>query len=115
MDLLGPLKIADLTTADIRIWHRTLKAEVGNRSANMAKTLLGAALALMSEDFGLRLPRMPTRLGPGRAKTKKIVRGFYSERQNLTPGGTSALGHERRRGPVGRTPAQAPIADTPTF
>jgi integrase len=38
IDTLGPIKILDLTTGDIRRSHRTLLAEVGSRSANMSKT-----------------------------------------------------------------------------
>jgi integrase len=44
VEMLGPVKIGGLTTGDIRKWHRTLQAEVGNRTANMAKTLLGVAV-----------------------------------------------------------------------
>lgn len=71
--LLGPARIVDLTTGDIRRWHRTLAAEVGPRSANMAKTLLRAALALAAEDYGVRPPPMPTKLGRGRTRTKRTL------------------------------------------
>ena len=73
VDMLGPVKIADLTTGEIRRWHRTLTAEVGSRSANMSKTLLRAALALAAEDYGVRPPPMPTKLGRGRTKTKPAL------------------------------------------
>lgn len=71
--MLGATKIGDLTTGDIRRWHQTLQAQVGGRAANMAKTLLGAALALVAEDFGLRPPPMPTKLGRGRPKAKRAM------------------------------------------
>jgi len=73
LEMLGSTKIGQLTTGDIRKWHRTLQAEVGNRTANMAKTLLGAALALAAEDFRLRLPPMPTKLGRGRPRPKRAL------------------------------------------
>jgi integrase len=73
VDALGPVKIGDLTTGDIRRWHRTLLAEVGSRSANMSKTLLRAALSLAAEDFSVRPPPMPTKLGRGRARTKRTL------------------------------------------
>ena len=49
VEALGSVKVCDLTTGDIRRWHRTLLAEVGSRSANMSKTLLRAALSLAAE------------------------------------------------------------------
>jgi len=72
-DMLGPTKIGALTTSDIRRWHQTLQVQVGGRAANMAKTMLGAALALAAEDFGLRPPPMPTKLGRGRPKRKRAM------------------------------------------
>lgn len=73
LDMLGPTKIGALTTGDIRRWHQTLQVQVGGRAANMAKTMLGAALALAAEDFGLRPPPMPTKLGRGRPKRKRAM------------------------------------------
>src|SRR5262249_23104553 len=48
-------------------------AEVGSRTANVCKTYLRAALALAAEDFGVRPPPMPTKLGRGRPKIKRTI------------------------------------------
>lgn len=47
--------------------------EVGPYSANRAKMFLNTALALAAEDFDIRPPAMPTRLGMRRVKTKKAI------------------------------------------
>ena len=73
LDMLGPIRIADLTTADIRRWHGTLTCQVSRYTANVAKKFLRAALALTAEDFLLRVPPMPTRLGRGRTKPKRQI------------------------------------------
>lgn len=73
VEALGHVKVCDLTTGDIRRWHRTLLAEVGSRSANMSKTLLQAALSLAAEDFSVRPPPMPSKLGRGRTKPKRTL------------------------------------------
>src|SRR5690606_37177636 len=54
--LLGPVKVMDLTTAEIRAWHKLLTKEVGAFTANRAKTYLQAALALAAEDHSIRPP-----------------------------------------------------------
>ena len=51
----------------------TLQSEISLYAATRAKMCLAAALALAEEDFGVRTPRMPTRLGPGRHKHKKPI------------------------------------------
>lgn len=73
IEMLGPRLIADLTTADIRSWHKTLTAQVSAYTANVAKKYLRAALALAAEDFHLRAPPMPTMRGRGRAKPRKAI------------------------------------------
>ncbi len=73
MDMLGPIAIADLTTADIRNWHRSLTTQVSSYTAYVAKKFLRAALALAAEDFQLRVPTMPTQLGRGKFKKKKTI------------------------------------------
>ena len=73
VDALGWTKIADLNTGDIRQWHRLLLAEVGSRTAGVCKTFLRAALALAAEDFGIRPPPMPSKLGRGRPKSKCTI------------------------------------------
>jgi integrase len=71
--LLGKVKLNDLTTGDIRAWHKMLTTEVGWYSANRAKMFLQAILALAAEDLNVRLPPMPTALGRGRPRTKKAL------------------------------------------
>jgi integrase len=71
--LLGDLKVHDLTTSDIRSWHKNLVAEIGWYSANRAKMFLGSVLSLAAEDLNIRPPAMPTNLGRGRPKTKKAL------------------------------------------
>lgn len=71
--MLGPVRVADLTTADIRSWHLTLTAQVSSYTANVAKKYLRAALALAAEDHQLRVPAMPSRLGRGRIKPRKAI------------------------------------------
>jgi integrase len=73
LPMLGDIKIQDLTTGQIRIWHKTLSIEVSAYSANRAKMYLGAALALAAEDMNMRPPAMPTKLGRGKPKTKKLI------------------------------------------
>jgi len=73
IEMLGPKSIADLTTADIRSWHRTLVIQVSSYTANVAKKFLRAALALAAEDFNLRVPPMPTMQGRGRTRPKKAI------------------------------------------
>lgn len=72
-DLLGLVKVTELTTADIRAWHKLLTKEVGSFTANRAKTYLQAALALAAEDHNIRPPAMPSKLGRGRQKLKKEI------------------------------------------
>lgn len=71
--LLGPLKVTELTTADIRTWHKLVTKEVGSFTANRAKTYLAAALTLAAEDHNIRPPAMPSNLGRGRQKEKKAI------------------------------------------
>jgi integrase len=70
---LGPLKVTELATADIRSWHRLIAKEVGAFTASRAKQYLAAALALAAEDHGVRPPAMPANLGRGRPKEKKAI------------------------------------------
>ena len=73
ISLIGEVRLSELTTADIRAWHMTLQSEISLYAATRAKMCLAAALALAEEDFGVRTPRMPTRLGRGRHKLKKPI------------------------------------------
>jgi integrase len=71
--MLGDIKLRDLSTADIRAWHKTVAAEVGLYSANRAKMFLNAVLALAAEDLNIRPPAMPANLGRGKPKAKKLI------------------------------------------
>ena len=71
--LLGDVRVTDLTTADIRAWHKLLLTEVGAFTAKRAKSYLAAALKLAAEDYNLRPPAMPSNLGRGRHKEKKAI------------------------------------------
>lgn len=71
--LLGDVKLTDLTTAMIRVWHRTVCEQCGNYTANRAKSHLKSILALAEEDFGIRAPSMPTGLTRARHKAKKAI------------------------------------------
>jgi integrase len=71
--LLGDFKVQDLTTSDIRTWHKMVATEVGWYSANRAKMFLGCVLALAAEDMNIRPPAMPRNLGRGKPKAKKAL------------------------------------------
>ncbi|MGX1259348.1 tyrosine-type recombinase/integrase [Sinorhizobium fredii] len=71
--LLGEIKLTDLTTAMIRVWHRTIVEQCGNYTANRAKSHLKSILALAEEDFSIRAPSMPTGLTRARHKAKKVI------------------------------------------
>ena len=73
LPLLGDTPIAELTTAEIRSWHKLITLEVGAFTANRAKQYLAAALALAAEDHEIRPPPMPIRLGRGRMRMKKTI------------------------------------------
>jgi integrase len=71
--MLGAVKVSDLTTGDIRVWHKTVAQECGAYTANRAKQFLGTALALVAEDYGIRPPAMPRQIGRGKPKEKKAI------------------------------------------
>src|SRR5215218_4673027 len=73
LPLLGERKVNDLTTGQIRHWHKTLTAEVGLYTANRARSYLAGVLALAAEDLGVRPPAMPAKLGRGRTREKKAI------------------------------------------
>lgn len=90
LETLGGIQIADLSTAEIRRWHRMIMSNIGARTASVAKTILQSALSLAAEDFGVRPPPMPTRLGKGRSRAK---------RQILTPAQVGQLLERARSNP----------------
>jgi integrase len=73
LQLLGPVKVQDLTTRQIREWHRLISQEVSVYSANKALMILKAALALAAEDYEFRPPAMPTGLQRRTDKKRKEV------------------------------------------
>jgi integrase len=73
LQLLGPVSTAELTTAQIRNWHRTVLEQVGRYTANRALSMLKAALALCEEDFRVRSPAMPSNVVRRRSKPKKAI------------------------------------------
>ena len=73
LPMLGAHLVTELTTADIRLWHRTVAEQVGSYSANKALQFLKAALALVAEDFNVRPPVAPKRISKARSKAKKAI------------------------------------------
>ncbi|WP_036285151.1 tyrosine-type recombinase/integrase [Methylocystis sp. ATCC 49242] len=71
--LLGHVKVQELTTRQIRAWHRPVSEEVSIYLANKAMAILKAALALAAEDHEFRSPAMPTGLQRQRDKARKAV------------------------------------------
>jgi len=73
IELLGRVKVQELTTRRIRAWHKLISDEVSVYSANKALIKLKAALALAAEDHEFRPPAMPTGLQRQRDKARKAV------------------------------------------
>jgi integrase len=87
---LGTVKVSDLTTAEIRQWHRTVAEISGAYTANRAASHLKAVLALAEEDFRVRGPAMPRNLARPRPKQRKVI---------LTPPQVGALLAQARQDP----------------
>jgi integrase len=73
IELLGRVKVQELTTRRVRTWHKLISDEVSVYSANKALIKLKAALALAAEDHEFRPPAMPTGLQRQRDKARKAV------------------------------------------
>ncbi|MBJ2153782.1 site-specific integrase [Paracoccus sp. IB05] len=73
LQMLGPKKLSELTTAEIRAWHATVREEVGEFSAKEVKGMLKSILALAQEDFGVPVPNMPSNLTRRKQKPKKSI------------------------------------------
>lgn len=73
LQLLGTVKVQNLTTRQIREWHRLISDEVSVYSANKALMILKATLALAAEDYEFRPPAMPTGLQRRTDKKRKQV------------------------------------------
>jgi integrase len=73
IELLGRVKVQELTTRQIRAWHKMISEEVSVYSANRALMTLKAALALAAEDHDFRPPAMPTGLQRRPERARKAV------------------------------------------
>jgi integrase len=73
LPMLGDVRLQELTTGQIRAWHKTVSDFVGYYSANRSRMHLQTALALAAEDFNIRPPAMPVSLDRGRPKAKKAI------------------------------------------
>jgi integrase len=71
--MLGHIKVSDLTTGEIRVWHKLIADGVGHHTANRCRLYLQTILGLAAEDFNVRPPPLPRRLGRGKPKAKKAV------------------------------------------
>ncbi|MFD2648251.1 tyrosine-type recombinase/integrase [Devosia albogilva] len=75
LQMLGHVPLNDLTTAQIRNWHRVVMEQVGRYTANRALSMLRAVLALAEEDFRVRAPSLPTNVARRRNKVRKEILG----------------------------------------
>ena len=73
LQMLGHVPLNELSTAQIRNWHRIVMEQVGRYTANRAMSMLKAILALAEEDFRVRAPSMPTNVARRRAKVRKEI------------------------------------------
>ena len=73
IELLGRVRVHELTTRQIRAWHKLISEEVSVYSANKALMILKAALALAAEDHEFRPPALPTGLQRRPDRTRKAV------------------------------------------
>ena len=73
LKMLGDVKTSELTTAEIRAWHKTVLEEVGRYTANRALSMLKSVLSLCEEDFGVRAPSMPTNTVKRRSRPMKTI------------------------------------------
>jgi integrase len=73
IELLAKVKVQDLTTRQIRTWHKTISDEVSVYAANKALMILKAALALSAEDHEFRPPAMPGGLQRRPERARKAV------------------------------------------
>jgi integrase len=89
IELLGRVKVQELTTRQIRAWHTTISEEVSVYSANKALMILKAALALAAEDHEVRSPSMPSGLRRRPERARKVV---------LTPDEVASLIDAARQG-----------------
>jgi integrase len=81
IELLGRAKVQELTTRQIRAWHKLVSDEVSVYSANKALMTLKAALALAAEDHEFRPPAPP---GEGAEDGADPGRGREADRRRAT-------------------------------
>ncbi|WP_449045668.1 hypothetical protein [Paracoccus versutus] len=73
LQMLGHRKLSELTTAEIRLWHATVRDEVGEFTASEVKGMFKSILALAEEDFGVPVPKMPSNLTRRKQKPRKSI------------------------------------------
>lgn len=73
VQLLGNLRVSELTTAQIRTWHQTVLKVSTPYLAKQAKKHLSTILAMVGEDFGIRVPPMPKRIVSGHRKKERLL------------------------------------------
>lgn len=73
LQMLGPYKVSELTTAQLRHWHGVVRVEAGHHTAIRVMSMLRGILALAEEDFGVRVCSMPTNLARRKSKPKKEI------------------------------------------
>jgi integrase len=56
-DMLGKIKVTELTTAEIRTWYKCVADNVGSHSANKGRLYLQTLLSQAAEDYNIRPPR----------------------------------------------------------
>lgn len=87
-EALGNILISELTTVEIRTWHKFIQSEFSSYKADKAKKFLGAILDQAAEDYDIKIPSLPKKNGKKRTKQKKNI---------LTPDEFSILFREARR------------------
>jgi len=73
VSMLGGLRMAELTTAQIRSWHQTVLKLSTPYMARYSRKLLSTVLALAGEDFGMKVALMPRRLGAEHRKKERVL------------------------------------------
>lgn len=72
-NMLGKIKANDLSTGEIRTWFKFVADNVGQHTANKARLYLQTLLTQAAEDYNIRPPVLPKRMGKGKAKEKKAI------------------------------------------
>jgi integrase len=72
-EMLGSIKVSELTTAQIRSWHKVIADGVSDYTANRSRQHLKTLMDVIAEDFNIRPPVMPRRKGRGKPRVKKPI------------------------------------------